>query len=134
MELIEVAPLDRLQRIGDAVKLGIAGRIITNGDPHPLRMAPVALVAGAIALRREPREIGAILMPRAAAEQPNRVCTKFDAQDGGDMREVVEDGVVPVIAERTRAIPMPRGILGFVRKLAERINCGFDDNGHDCLP
>ena len=104
-ELIEVAALDRLQGIGDAVELAILRRMRPDRFGRAFCEAVGALETRAVALRAEAREPDAGLLPRPAAEQADGSRLQADAEDRADRLEIIEDAFVPVVARGGFAIP-----------------------------
>src|SRR5690606_18951360 len=98
-KLVEVAPLDRLQRIGDPVQLGVLRCIF----PDPVRGAfPVgieSLKTRAIPLRPEAPEPDTGFLADAAPHEPDGSGLEVQAEDFRDALEILIDGIVPVVVE-----------------------------------
>ena len=78
-ELIEVAPLDGLQAVGDAVQRRISRGIVPDAGGRTLGVGPVALEASAVALTPESGEPDADFLPRATTHKADRGSFQADA-------------------------------------------------------
>src|SRR5215468_1933788 len=126
-ELIEVASLRGLQRVGNGVKFRILWRVRPDFARRILLIGVTRPETGAIALRREATEIDAGLGARSAAKEPNGSGLQTDAEDAADSFKVLIDAIVPVLFESSLAVPVSGFIPARFTQLIEVIDRGFDD-------
>src|SRR5690606_6038801 len=126
-KLEEIAPLDSLQDVGDAVQGFVVRGVVAQGLRRALAIAIISLETGAVALAPETAKPDARLLAAAAAIEPDRPGLEGQAEDLADADEIVKDELVPIVLEAALAIPGPGFLLGGFGEFAEPIDGGFDD-------
>nr|RAV99156.1 hypothetical protein DBT41_14275 [Aerococcus urinae] len=114
VELIEIAPLNRVQARGDIVQFGVFRCIGFDLRHAALGMLPPALKRGPIALAPETSELDTGLLPRPAAHQPDRMGCKLDAEDFANGGEIIVSAIPPIVIEVADPIPFAGAFLGGV--------------------
>lgn len=94
-----------LERVGDPVKLAVAGRMSANGRAGRFRIFIPTLETGPVVLRIETAEPDAGLATDAAAHEGDGAGLEADAEDFRDLAEIIEDRIVPVVVEAAPTIP-----------------------------
>src|SRR3546814_2280714 len=93
VELIEIAPLNRVQARGDIVQFGVFRCIGFDLRHAAFGMVPPALKRGPIALAPETSELNAGLLPRPAAHQPDGVGFQFDPEDFANGGKIIVSAI-----------------------------------------
>ncbi len=126
-KLIEIAALDRLKGIGDAVQFGVLRGIFPDPARRMLLIGVPRFKAGTVTLRRKAPEPDAGVLPCAAAHKPDGASLEVEPEDFRDALEIFIDGIVPVIVEAALTIPGAGLVLGRIGQFAQAIDGGFDD-------
>src|ERR1700678_4505474 len=129
-KLIEVAALDRLQIVSDAVQFAILRRMRPDRFGRACCETVIALKGSAIDLRCEARKPDAGLLPRPAAEQADGSRLRANAEDRANSFEIIEDAFMPVVASGRLAIPGAGRLSRFLRKFAQMKDGCFNDARH----
>src|SRR3546814_11155957 len=96
-QLIEIAALDRTERIGDALKLDILGRVAADRRRCAPGVAVNTFEAGPVALVPEAGKPDAGLLARPAAEEAYLDRVETDAHYGADAPQILIHKVEPII-------------------------------------
>ena len=129
-ELIEVAALDRLQTVSDAVEFAILRRMRPDRFARACCETISAFKRRAVALLGKAAEPDTGLLPRPAAEQADGSRLQANAEDRTNSFEIIEDAFMPVVASRCVAIPGAGRLSRFLGKFAQTKDGCFNDPRH----
>ena len=129
-KLIEVAALDRLKGVGDAVQFGVLRGVFPDQAWRMFAVGIPGFKTGTVTLRPKAPEPDAGFLPGAAAHQPDGAGLEVQPEDFRDALEIIIDGIVPVIVEAALTIPGPGLVLRRIGQFAQAIDGGFDDLRH----
>jgi hypothetical protein len=103
-QLVEIASLGRLQRIGDAVQFRALRRVLSDPARRTLPVRKVCFEASPVALRPETTEPDAGVMTCAAAHEAGGPGLEVKTEDFCDALEILIGGVIPAVIEAALAL------------------------------
>lgn len=103
-QLVEIAPLDLLQGIGDAVQFRVLRRVVPDPAVSTLSVNKMCFKASPVALRAEAAEPDARVMSGAAAHKADGPGLEVKTEDFCDALEILIGGVIPAVIEAALAL------------------------------